>query len=102
MKRFLSFFQKIKPYFKNKYIVILLAFGVYYVFFDSYKLSTRISNARKINKLEQDIAYYKTQIESDKRQMQELHSNNKDLEKFAREKYLMKKENEDIFVLDEK
>lgn len=93
--------QQIKPYLQNKYVIILLAFGIYYVFFDTYNLSTRISNGRKIKRLEQEISYYNKEIESSKRQIEELHSDDKDLEKFAREKYLMKKKNEDIFIIDE-
>ena len=100
-ERFKILFNKIKPYLQNKYVVILLVFGVYYVFFDSYKLSTRISNAQKIKRLNKEISYYNNEIESSKRQIEELHSDDKDLEKFAREKYLMKKQNEDIFIVDE-
>ncbi len=79
----------------------MVVFAVYYVFFDEFKLINRMSNFQKIKKLENEISFYKNEIESSKRQIEELHSDEKDLEKFAREKYLMKKENEDIFIIDE-
>jgi cell division protein FtsB len=102
MRQFLSsFFHHFIPILKNKYILILVVFAVYYVFFDEFKLINRMSNFQKIKKLENEISFYKNEIESSKRQIEELHSDEKDLEKFAREKYLMKKENEDIFIIDE-
>ena len=100
MEKLSHYFQKVKPYLKNKYVIIILAFGVYFVFFDSFNLTTRFSNGRKIRKLENDIAYYQKEIESNIRQKEELQSNNRNLEKFAREEYLMKEKNEDIFIID--
>ena len=100
MEKLSHYFQKVKPYLKNKYVIIILAFGVYFVFFDSFNLTTRFSNGRKIKKLENDIAYYQNEIESSKRQKEELQSNNDNLIKFAREEYLMKQKNEDIYIVD--
>jgi len=100
MEKLSHYFQKVKPYLKNKYVIIILAFGVYFVFFDSFNLTTRFSNGRKIRKLENDIAYYQKEIESNIRQKEELQSNNRNLEKFAREEYLMKEKNEDIFIIE--
>jgi cell division protein FtsB len=102
MKKLSHYFQRVKPFLKNKYIIIILVFGVYFAFFDSFNLSTRFSNGRKIDKLENDITYYENEIESCKRQKEELQSNNKNLEKFAREEYLMKNKDEDIYIVNEK
>ena len=100
MEKLSLYFQKVKPYLKNKYVIIVLAFGVYFVFFDSFNLGTRFSNGRKIKNLENDIAYYQNEIELSKRQKEELQSNNENLVKFAREEYLMKEKNEDIFIVN--
>ena len=100
MEKLSHYFQKAKPFLKNKYAIIILAFGVYFVFFDSFNLTTRFSNRKKIKKLENDIAYYQNEIESSIRQKDELQSNNKNLVKFAREEYLMKQKNEDIYIVD--
>lgn len=53
----------------------------------------------KINQLENEQKYYREKIEEDKRKKEELLGNRDNLEKFAREQYLMKKENEDIFII---
>ena len=53
----------------------------------------------KITTLQKEKAYYHHKIEEDNRKMQELLSNKDNLEKFAREQYLMKNKNEDIFVI---
>jgi len=100
MEKLSHYFQKVMPFLKNKYIIIILAFGVYFIFFDSFNLTTRFTNGRKIKKLENDIAYYQNEIELSKRQKEELQSNNKNLIKFAREEYLMKQKDEDIYIVD--
>ncbi len=53
----------------------------------------------KINQLENEQKYYREKIEEDKRKKEELLGNRDNLEKFAREQYFMKKENEDIFII---
>jgi cell division protein FtsB len=101
MQKTSSLFQKVKPYLKNKYIITLVVFGVYFGFFDSFNLRLRFANNAKINKLESEVAYYENEIELCKRQSEELQSNNQNLEKFAREVYMMKKPNEDIYIVNE-
>ena len=54
---------------------------------------------RKINKFEKEKEYYLKKIENDRNRLNELRTNNENLEKFAREQYLMKKPNEDIFII---
>ena len=54
-----------------------------------------------IESLEKEKAYFIEKIETDRNRIHELKTNKKNLEKFAREQYLMKKENEDIFILIE-
>ena len=53
----------------------------------------------KITVLKKEKAYYENKIKEDNRKIQELLGNKENLEKFAREQYLMKKPNEDIFVI---
>ena len=60
-----------------------------------------MKNSVKLHQLEKDRQYYLEQIEKDSIQMHELRSSNKNLEKFARENYFMKKDNEDIFLIEE-
>lgn len=51
-----------------------------------------------MQELKHEREYYIGQIEKNKTEMKELFTNNKNLEKFAREKYYMKRSNEDVFV----
>lgn len=83
----------------NKYTMTLLVFLVWLAFFDRNNLVEKMQLRGKITTLKKEKAYYQKKIEEDARKMQELLSNKKNLEKFAREQYLMKKPDEDIFVI---
>ncbi len=90
-----SLFSKIM----NKYTVVLLIFLVWLAFFDRNNLVGKMQLRGKISTLKKEKAYYLEKIEEDKRNMKELLSNKDNLEKFAREQYLMKNKNEDVFVI---
>lgn len=83
---------------KNKYFLTIVALIVWILFFDKNDFFTQRETVSKLNKLKKDQAYYITEIEKNKRELQELKTNKESLEKFARENYLMKKDNEDVFV----
>lgn len=81
-------------------IIILLVLIVMLFFLSDSSVTKRIKYETQINSLESQIKFYRQQTERDKEKLNELQSNKDDLEKFARENYLMKKENEDIFIVD--
>ena len=83
----------------NKYTITLLIFLVWLAFFDRNSLVGKMQLRGKIATLKKEKAYYQNKIEEDNRKMKELLSNKDNLEKFAREQYLMKNKNEDIFVI---
>ena len=60
-----------------------------------------LKNKKTIESLEKQISYYKNEIAKNKEKLDELQSNTNDLEKFARENYYMKKENEELFIIDQ-
>ena len=91
----------IKRIFLNKYLLVLVVFGVIIVFFAEHNLISRWNTNRKIAQLEQEIKFHKEEIESNKRKMAELQSSDENLEKFAREQFLMKKDDEDVFIIKE-
>lgn len=78
-----------------------MAFLVVIVFLDENSLIQRAQHKREISTLKSEIAKYKKQYEEDTRKLKELMDNPEALEKIAREKYLMKKPNEDIFIFEE-
>lgn len=83
----------------NKYTVTSLIFLVWLAFFDRNNLVEKMQLRGKITTLKKEKAYYQRKIEEDSRKMEELLSNKKNLEKFAREQYFMKKPDEDLFVI---
>jgi cell division protein FtsB len=68
-------------------------------FFDAYNLGIRRKLAAKVRRFEADKAYYSTKIEELKLQNDLLKRDGKAVERLAREKYLMKKDNEDLYIV---
>lgn len=93
--------KKTLKYIKNKYIITTTAFVVWLLFFDKNDIVSQVELSKKLNELNKEKQYYVEEITKNKQDMIELKTNPKNLEKFAREKYLMKKDNEDIFVIVE-
>lgn len=91
--------KKIPPILKNRYIAVLVIFVLYISFFDSHDLISQMEIKMELREISEEIDYLNTNTESAKGQIQELTSNRDELEKFAREQYRMKRENEEIFVL---
>ena len=92
----------ILPWLKNKYVLTILFFVVWMIFFDRNDFISQYSYRQDLKKLKNDKEYYITEIEKSKEATFELMSNPDNLEKFAREKYLMKKDDEDIFLIVER
>jgi len=83
---------------KNKYLLTLAAIALWLVFFDKNDVFTQFELIQKCEKLNKEKAYYLQEIENNRKNLDELKMNKKSLETFSREKYLMKKENEDVFI----
>ena len=86
---------------KHKYLITIAAFLVIIVFLDENSLIQRAKHRREISALTTEIEKYRKQYEEDTEKLKELTNNPEALEKIAREKYLMKKPNEDIFIFEE-
>ena len=85
--------------FKNKFFLVTVAFVVWMTFFDKNDLLSQYQYQQEVSKLEQERDFYKTETDKVSKDLEELTSNPQQLEKFAREKYLMRKDNEDVFVV---
>jgi cell division protein FtsB len=90
--------NKLFKFFTNKYIIILSAFLIWMFFFDA-NVQLNKEFKKEIKELNITINFYKKEIKKDKNTIMEL-QDSLQLEKFAREKYLMKKENEDIYIIE--
>lgn len=87
---------------KNRYALTALVFVAWIAFFDQNNLITQIQYRIQLNQLEKEKAFYQGEIKGIQKDMNELQQNPKSLEKFAREKYMMKKDDEEIFVIVDK
>ena len=97
-------FKKIKSYLLSRFsplqllsilIVIILAF-----FINDSSLIARFGYDSEISDLKEQINFYREKSTSDKEKLELLKSDKSKVEKFARENYLMKKENEEVFIIE--
>ena len=85
---------------KGLQIGVLLFIVIMLFFFSDSNIKKRIDSDREIRSLKNQIEFYRKKTEADKAKLHELRSDKDNLEKFARENYLMKKENEEVFVIE--
>ncbi len=85
--------------FRNKYILTGTLFFIWLFLFDQNSLLERRKFSSELEELKVEKEYYLNKIEEDSKRLEELKTDNDNLEKFAREQYLMKKDNEDIFII---
>jgi len=82
------------------YLLVLGGFVVWMLFFDEKDYYTQKKRKQELEKMEQKINFYKTEIAKTRKQINALDKDPAMLEKFAREKYFMKRDNEDVYVID--
>ena len=84
-----------------KYLIVLVVGVAVVGFFDENSFMRRMKLDMQISDLEDEISRYKAENEKDTRQLRDLRRNPKAIEKIARERYFMKADDEDIFVLSD-
>jgi cell division protein FtsB len=84
----------------NKYLISSVFFIFWISFFDKFNVFQIIKRKQELNQLTESKKYYKQEIEKTKIELSNLRENSSNIEKIAREKYLMKKENEDLFTIE--
>jgi cell division protein DivIC len=92
---------RIPPIFRNFYVLTGIIFVVWMLFLDSNDFMSRYKLSAKLRALENEKEYYEQKIKEVEKDQEELFGDRQSLEKFAREKYLMKKDNEDVFIIVE-
>jgi cell division protein DivIC len=99
----LKIIKQLLPILKNKYLLSGVGFAVWLLFFDDRDLiTTHFKHRDELRKLEQSKKYYQQQIATTKTELEHLKTNPATIEKYAREKYLMKRDNEDLFLVKTK
>jgi cell division protein DivIC len=91
--------MKIFNFFINKYVITTVLFAVWLIFFDSNNILTNLRTRDKLNDLKKDKKFYIDEVKKDSVLVQKLLYDTLELEKYAREKYLMKKDNEDVYLV---
>ena len=102
MERVKEFWVKAYPIIRNKYVFTSVAFVLWLSFFDENRMIDQVRGTHKVSQLEESMEFYQNEIRNSREDLNVLATNQQRLERFAREKYLMKKDNEDIFVLTTK
>ncbi|MEQ9423116.1 MAG: septum formation initiator family protein [Cyclobacteriaceae bacterium] len=93
--------KKLPPFTRNFYFIATLVFLFWMIFIDSNDFVSQYQLNNKLKTLEDQKEFYIEKIDEVRKDREELLSNSGMLEKFAREKYFMKKETEDVFVIVE-
>lgn len=99
MEKIKKFINSIPEPLKNKYFITLVLFLIWSVFLDDYNLINQKKLKNKVDELSKQREFYISEIQKDSTKLQNLKNNPQEQEKFAREKFLMKKDNEDIFII---
>jgi len=94
--------RKLPPYVRNIYFVLGCSFLVWMLFLDDNNLINQYRKHRELSALLEKKAFYQQQISKTQKEYYELTTNPETQEKFAREHYWMKRDNEDVFVIVKK
>lgn len=93
--------SQIQYLFRNKYLIALVSFTVLMLFFDRNDVFMQMQRRKELNDLLSSKAYYEQEIDKTKKQLSDLQNNSSAVEKYAREQFLMKRDNEDVFIVDD-
>ncbi len=92
----------IPAFLKNKYFIAITVFGVVMLFLDKNDVFTQFARSKELRELQQSKRHYTEAVAAEQKELQALKTNPAILEKYAREKHLMKRDNEELFVISEK
>jgi len=90
---------KLRRFFTNKYLITGIAFASWMLFFDRNDITLQLKRVRELKKLQESEKVMDKQITDTKQELSLLKTDPETLEKYARERYMMKKDNEDLFVI---
>jgi len=93
--------KKILPVITNRYFIVAFCFAIWMIFFDQRDFFQQRERAVELNKLESAKKYYQDEISNTKKQLDNLQNNPAAIEKFARERYLLKRDGEEVFLFED-
>ncbi len=83
----------------NKYVLVTIGVFLLMCLDSDSNLYKRYMYDERIRNLEKEIKFYRDEIEINRQKLNELHTDKEGLERFAREEYFMKRENEDVYII---
>ncbi len=92
-------FKPVIGFFKNKYIIAIVAFLVWMIFFDPKDFGLTYERTQKLKELKESEKHLLKEIKETKAELVLLKSDAESIERYAREHFLMKKDNEDLFIV---
>ena len=102
MERIQEIIKSLPKPLRNKYLIFFLLFIFWIIFLDDYNLINQNQMKSKVDDLKDQKEFYITEIKKDSTELSNLKNDSSKQEKFAREKFLMKKDNEDLFIIRKK
>lgn len=93
--------SKVLKVFRNKYLLSVVIFIIWIAFFDRNDLFTQYDRKQELQKLQTSTEFYEKEILTTKKDLMDLNNNPAVMEKFAREKFYLKRPNEEIFLVTE-
>jgi cell division protein DivIC len=92
-------FSKIPSWLKNKFLLAGISFLVWMIFFDDKDITSSFEKSAKLGDLQKSETHFSKQITENQQELDLLRTNAQTIETYAREKYMMKKDNEDLFIV---
>ena len=93
--------KKIPAIFTNKYLLAIIFFVSWMLFFDQKDFFSTLSKKNEYNSLKEKKQFYVHEIAKAKQELQDFQSNAVAIEKFARERYMLKKDGEDVYIVED-
>ena len=93
-------FKEILKKFNNKYIIVTLIFAVIIIFVDQYNIFSQVKNHKILKETKKQVEFYEQEIKNQQDILDNLHKDSVLMERIAREKYMMKRDNEVIYVIE--
>jgi cell division protein FtsB len=93
--------KKISSILLNRYFIVSVIFIVWMLFFDQRDYFQQKASAEELQKIQNSTKYYNDEINNTKKQLNNLQGNPTSIEKFARERYLLKREGEELYLFED-
>jgi hypothetical protein len=101
VRKLKSLYDRLPRFLRNKYALTTLAFLAWMLFFDAHGIVQRLRGIRELREAKAQVQYYKKQIAQTQKDLNMLFSSPESMERFARERFYLKKDNEEIFLIEE-